>query len=196
MDEPQNPEEATKSGQDHLTAAACDLKEAVGAKVEDIHQAVEQKADELRGAVQGEAQELRGAAESAWSDAGSQAKNWQAEAEAYVRDNPTKAVLMAVGVGYLLQIIPFRSLLVLALMLCLKLARPVLFLFCAFQLSKYIIKGASKNKVDVTVTSEQIRHRAYLIAERRERSGDGGDETGDWAQAERELRAEATESDE
>jgi ElaB/YqjD/DUF883 family membrane-anchored ribosome-binding protein len=192
MDEHQDPEEATKSGQDHLTAAACDLTEAVGAKVENIHQAVEQKADELRGA----AQELRGAAESAWSDAGSQAKNWQAEAEAYVRDNPTKAALMAVGVGYLLQIIPFRSLLLLALKLCLKLARPVLFLFCAFQLSKYIIKGASKNKVGVTVTSEEIQRRAYLIAERRERSGVSGDETGDWAQAERELRAEVTGSDE
>jgi ElaB/YqjD/DUF883 family membrane-anchored ribosome-binding protein len=192
MDEHQDPEEATKSGQDHLSAAAGDLNEAVGAKVENIHQTVEQKADELRGA----AQKLGGAAESAWSDAGSQAKNWQAEAEAYVRDNPAKAVLMAAGVGYLFQIIPFRSLLLLALKLCLKLARPVLFLFCAFQLSKYIIKGASKNKADVTVTSEEIQRRAYLIAERRERSGVSGDETGDWAQAERELRAEATGSDE
>jgi hypothetical protein len=192
MDEHQDPGEATKSGQDHLTAAAGDLKEAVDAKVENIHQAVEQKSDELPGV----AQELRGAAESAWSDVGFQAKNWQAEAETYVRGNPTRAVLMAVGGGYLLQIIPFRSLLLLALKLCLKLARPVLFLFCAFQLSKYIVKGASKNKVDVTVTSEEIQHRAYLIAERRERSGVSGDEAGDWEQAERELRAEAAGSDE
>ena len=99
---------------------------------------------------------------------------------------------MALAIGYLLQIIPFRRLLVLAVKLCLKLARPVLFLFCAFQLCKYISKGAPKNKVDVTVTLEQIQHRAYLIAERRKSSGVVGDETGDWAQAERELRAEAT----
>jgi Protein of unknown function (DUF2934) len=112
--------------------------------------------------------------------------------EERVRQRPGPKLLMALGVGYLLQIIPFRRLLVLAVKLCLKLARPVLFLFCAFQLSKYIIKGASKNKADVTVTSEQIQHRAYLIAERRERFGVSGDETGDWAQAERELRAEAT----
>ena len=57
---------------------------------------------------QGKAQELRGAAESAWSDAGSQAKNWQAKGEAYVRDNPTKAVLMALGVGLLLGLL-FRK---------------------------------------------------------------------------------------
>ena len=198
MGEHQNPKEATKGGQNHLRAPAGNLKETADAKVESIHQAVEQKAYELRGAAQSKAQELRGAAESAWSDAGSQAKNWQAEGEAYVRDNPTKAVLMALGVGYLLQIIPFRRLLVLALKLCLKLARPVLFLLCAFQVSKYIIKGASTKKVDVdvTVTSEQIQHRAYLIAERRERFGVSGDEAGDWAQAERELRAEAMKSGE
>ena len=98
MDVHQNPEEATKGGQDHLRAAAGDLKEAAGAKVENIHQAVEQKADELRGAAQGKAQELRGAAESAWSDA-------RSKGEAYVRDNPTKAVLIALGLGLLLGLL-------------------------------------------------------------------------------------------
>ena len=112
--------------------------------------------------------------------------------EERVRQRPGPHLLMALAIGYLLQIIPFRRLLVLAVKLCLKLARPVLFLFCAFQLCKYISKGAPKNKVAVTVTLEQIQHRAYLIAERRRSSGVVGDETGDWAQAERELRAEAT----
>ena len=35
-------------------------------------------------------------------DARSQAKSWQAEGEAYVRDNSTQAVLIALGVGLLL----------------------------------------------------------------------------------------------
>jgi hypothetical protein len=109
-----------------------------------------------------------------------------------VRQRPELHLLMALAIGYLLQIIPFRSLLALAVKLCLILARPVLFLFCAFKLSKYISKGVPKNKADVTVTPEQIQHRAYLIAERRKSLGVSGDETGDWAQAERELRAEAT----
>jgi ElaB/YqjD/DUF883 family membrane-anchored ribosome-binding protein len=97
MDEHQNPEEAAKSGQDHLESAASDLKEAAGAKIENMRQAVGQKADEFRGAAEGKVQELRGAAEQATS----QAKSWQAEGEAYVRDNPTKAVLVALGVGLL-----------------------------------------------------------------------------------------------
>jgi ElaB/YqjD/DUF883 family membrane-anchored ribosome-binding protein len=101
MDEHQKPEEAAKNGQDHLKSAAGDLKEAASAQVENIRQAAGQKADELGEAAQGEAEELRGAAEKAKS----QAKSWQAEGEAYVRDNPTKAVLVALGVGILLGLL-------------------------------------------------------------------------------------------
>jgi ElaB/YqjD/DUF883 family membrane-anchored ribosome-binding protein len=102
MDEQQNPKEAAKGGQAQLRAAVGDLKEAASPKAEEIRQAAGQKADELRGAAQDKAQELKGAAESAWSDARSQAKSWQAEGEAYVRDNPTKAVLIALGFGLFL----------------------------------------------------------------------------------------------
>jgi ElaB/YqjD/DUF883 family membrane-anchored ribosome-binding protein len=105
MDQHQNPEEATESGKDHLRAAAGDIREAVSAKVEDIRQATAEKTDKLREAAQGKVQELRGAAGSAWSDASSQAKTWQAEAEAYIRDNPTKAVFIALGAGFVLGLL-------------------------------------------------------------------------------------------
>jgi ElaB/YqjD/DUF883 family membrane-anchored ribosome-binding protein len=105
MDRHQNPEEAAESGKDHLRPAARDIKEAVSAKVEDIRQAAAQKTNELREAAQGKAQEFGGAAESAWADARSQAKNWQAEGEAYVRDNPTKAVFIALGAGFVLGLL-------------------------------------------------------------------------------------------
>ena len=51
-------------------------------------------------------------------------------------------------------------------------------------------ESVSEKKVQVTATMEQIQVRAYFIAERRKALGVSGDETGDWAQAERELRAE------
>jgi len=104
MDQHQNPEEAAESGKDHLRAAA-DIKEAGSAKVEDIRQAAAQKPDEFREAAQGKAQELRGAVESAWSDARSQARSWQAKGEAYVRDKPSKAVFIALGVGFVLGVL-------------------------------------------------------------------------------------------
>jgi hypothetical protein len=48
------------------------------------------------------AQELRGTEQSAWSDLRWKAKSWQAEGEAYVRDNPIKAALIALGLRRLL----------------------------------------------------------------------------------------------
>ena len=59
--------------------------------------------------------------------------------EEQVRQRPGSHLLMAFAIGYFLQIIPFESLLVLAV----KLARPVLFLVCVFQLAKYISKGSN-----------------------------------------------------
>jgi ElaB/YqjD/DUF883 family membrane-anchored ribosome-binding protein len=97
----QNPEQAAKSGQDHLKSAASDIKEAAAAKMENIRQAAAQKADEFRGAAQGKVEELRGATEKATS----QAKSWHAEGEAYVRDNPTQAVIVVLGVGILLGLL-------------------------------------------------------------------------------------------
>lgn len=102
MDEHQYSSESTESGKDNLNSAAGNLKEAAGAKAEDLRQAAGQKADELRSAAQDKAQELREAAESAWSGARSKAKSWHSEGEVYVRNNPTKAVLIALGFGLLL----------------------------------------------------------------------------------------------
>ena len=93
MDEHQNPEEAVESGKDHLGTAAGNLKEAASAKVEKIRHGAEQ----LRSATQSKAQELKGTVES-----------WQAEGHGYIRDNPTKSFLIALGLGVLLGLL-FRK---------------------------------------------------------------------------------------
>jgi hypothetical protein len=67
--------------------------------------------------------------------------------EERVRLRPGPHLLMALAIGYLLQIIPFRSLLVLAGKICLIFARPVLFLVCAFQLVKYVGKASRSGSV-------------------------------------------------
>ena len=59
--------------------------------------------------------------------------------EEQVRQRPGPHLLMTFAIGYFLQIIPFESILLLAV----RLARPILFLVCAFQLVKYINKGNS-----------------------------------------------------
>jgi ElaB/YqjD/DUF883 family membrane-anchored ribosome-binding protein len=101
MNQHRNPEEAAENAKDHLRASGGDIKEAISAKAEDAAQ----KTNELREAAQGKAQEFGAAAESAWVDAKSQAKTWQAKGEAYTRDNPTKAVLIALGAGFVLGLV-------------------------------------------------------------------------------------------
>lgn len=101
MDEHRNPEETVQSSKDHLRAAAGKLKEMASSKVGDIRQAAEQKADELRSAAQGQAQELKGVAENALTDIKSKTETWQTQSEAYIRKNPTQAVLIALSIGVL-----------------------------------------------------------------------------------------------
>lgn len=54
-------------------------------------------------------------------------------------------------------------------------------------------KPAAKKKSGkkAVISNEDIALRAYFIAERREKMGWTGDSTGDWVEAERQLKAEA-----
>jgi hypothetical protein len=73
-------------------------------------------------------------------------KKWREawkQLEERVRQRPGLHLIIALVIGYLLQIFPCRSVLVLAVKLCLKMARPILFLVCAFQLTKYVRKGSN-----------------------------------------------------
>jgi ElaB/YqjD/DUF883 family membrane-anchored ribosome-binding protein len=105
METSPDPEAAASKSKDHLKAAADDFKTAASAKADEIRKAAEKKADELRAAAESRAREFRGAAETAWTDARSKTRHWQSEGEAYVRENPTKAVLMALGAGFLLGLL-------------------------------------------------------------------------------------------
>jgi ElaB/YqjD/DUF883 family membrane-anchored ribosome-binding protein len=105
MDKYQNPDEMAETGKDQLRAVADNVKEAASAKAEDMRQAAGQKADELRSAMQGKAQEFKESAQTTWSDIRFKAKRWQAEGEAYVRDNPIRALLMGLGLGFLIGLL-------------------------------------------------------------------------------------------
>jgi hypothetical protein len=69
-------------------------------------------------------------------------QTWK-QLEEQVRQRPGPHLLMTFAIGYFLQIIPFESLLLLAV----KLARPILFLVFALQLAKYINKGSNSAAV-------------------------------------------------
>ena len=65
-------------------------------------------ADDLKTAATDMATEYRGKAEQAWGDAQDRVRTFQEDGEAYVRENPTKAVFTALGIGFVLGMI-FRK---------------------------------------------------------------------------------------
>ena len=88
---------AYEVGKDHISKAANDLGEAATATYEDIRQ----QAGDVAG-------QYRTKAEIAWSEAGAKAKNFQSEAEQYVREQPLKAIGFAFLGGLILGLISRR----------------------------------------------------------------------------------------
>jgi ElaB/YqjD/DUF883 family membrane-anchored ribosome-binding protein len=83
-----------QSSKDHARKAAEDLKSAAGAF-----------ADEYRGKAEQAWGDARGKAEQAWGDARSRVRTFQDDAEQYVRENPTKAIFTALGIGFVLGLV-------------------------------------------------------------------------------------------
>jgi ElaB/YqjD/DUF883 family membrane-anchored ribosome-binding protein len=80
---PPQVEEKAKRGMTHARAAAA----AVGS------------------AADATAEEYRGKAEQAWDDAKDRVRTFREDADHYVRQNPTKAVFTALGIGFVLGLI-------------------------------------------------------------------------------------------
>jgi ElaB/YqjD/DUF883 family membrane-anchored ribosome-binding protein len=80
---PPEAQDKLQSSKEHARRAAEDLKSAAGAFAE----------------------EYRGKAEQAWGDAKDRARTFQEDAEQYVRENPTKAIFSALGIGFVLGLI-------------------------------------------------------------------------------------------
>ncbi len=91
---------------DAASAKASDLKDAASAKYDDLKATASAKADEYRTPPPAlKAEELRGKAETAWGDAKVKARTFQEDGEEYVRENPTRAVLMGLGAGFILGLV-------------------------------------------------------------------------------------------
>ena len=71
--------------------------------VQAVKDGVKKAAENLHASAEAKGAQFQDAAENVWSDAQSRAKTWQTEVESFVRQNPTKAVLMALGFGFVLS---------------------------------------------------------------------------------------------
>jgi ElaB/YqjD/DUF883 family membrane-anchored ribosome-binding protein len=101
---------------DSAARAAEELRAAASAKAEELRRVAQEQAKAFRQSAsetahsfsQGarrQADAFGGEASQAWEELREQAKDIHAEAERYVRANPTQALLAAVGAGFLLGLL-------------------------------------------------------------------------------------------
>ena len=88
-----------------MGAASANIGATSADKLESSKGHARKAAEDLRAAATDIAGEYRGKAEQAWGDAQDRVRTFQEDGEQYVRDNPTKAVFTALGIGFLLGII-------------------------------------------------------------------------------------------
>jgi len=100
--DPQNKFESSKM---HARKAHEDLRDAAEAVAGEYRGKAEQAWTDARGKAEKVWTDARGRAEGAWGDARTRARTFQEDAEQYVRENPTKAIFTALGVGFVLGLI-------------------------------------------------------------------------------------------
>src|SRR6201993_4378852 len=94
-----------ESSKMHARKAAEDLRDAAGAVACEYRSKAEESWTEARGKEEKVWTDARGRAEEAWCDAQTRARTFHDDAEQYVRENPTRAVFTALGVGFVLGLI-------------------------------------------------------------------------------------------
>ena len=94
-----------ESSKMHARKAAEDLRDAAGAIAGEYRGKAEEAWNDARGKAEKAWTDARGRAEDAWGDAQTRARTFHDDAEQYVRENPTKAIFTALGVGFVLGLI-------------------------------------------------------------------------------------------
>jgi ElaB/YqjD/DUF883 family membrane-anchored ribosome-binding protein len=87
---------------------ATDLKERAVESAQHFRETATEKAAALKTAATERAQHLRESATGQWQDTRVKAKEFHITAEDYIRQNPTKCVVSALGLGFLVGLIVRR----------------------------------------------------------------------------------------
>jgi ElaB/YqjD/DUF883 family membrane-anchored ribosome-binding protein len=68
----------------------------------------QEAAEDLKSEADGVVEEYRGTAEQVWDDTKERVRTFKEDADEYVRENPTKTVLTALAIGFVLGLMTFR----------------------------------------------------------------------------------------
>lgn len=95
-----SPEEKVASGKEHAKRAAEELRSAATQKAEELKSAAQSQVAHIKDYASDKAVEARGYAEQRYEEARLAAEDYRIEGERYVRENPAKSVLIALGIGF------------------------------------------------------------------------------------------------
>ena len=101
----QESESKFEAGKAHAKQAADELRSAAEEKAAQLRTAAEGKAAEFRTTAEAKAQEYRAKAEETYEQVRTRARTLQDDGEAYVRENPLRGVMTALGVGFVLGLL-------------------------------------------------------------------------------------------
>jgi ElaB/YqjD/DUF883 family membrane-anchored ribosome-binding protein len=100
-----NPKENIMAEENNIITGASAIPGAAQGKFESTQTQIRAAGDDLKSAAGAVAEEYHGKAEQMWGDARDRARTFQEDSERYVRENPTKAVVTALGIGIVLGLI-------------------------------------------------------------------------------------------
>jgi len=106
---PNTDEPSTKasfeSAKAHAKEAAEELKAAAEAKAREFRDKASTKAQEFRQTAEAKVHEFREKAEHTYGEARARTRTMQEDGEAYIRENPAKAVLTALAAGFVIGLL-------------------------------------------------------------------------------------------
>jgi len=91
-----------------VSEAANDLRNAAAAKANKLREVANEKAAAFKKAAGKQASQFKENAAEQWDNTRIRAKEFHGTAEDYIRENPTKCVLGALGIGFLAGLIMRR----------------------------------------------------------------------------------------
>ena len=97
--------EAAEQLRSAATAKGKELREKAEAKAGEIREKVGAKASEFRETAEEKVHDFRDKAEQRYGEARARSRTFQDDGEAYIRENPTKAVLTALAAGFVLGLV-------------------------------------------------------------------------------------------
>jgi ElaB/YqjD/DUF883 family membrane-anchored ribosome-binding protein len=94
-----------ESAKAHAKEAADELKAATEAKAREFRDKASAKAQEFRQTAEAKVHEFREKAEQTYGEARARTRTLQEDGEAYIRENPAKAVLTALAAGFVIGLL-------------------------------------------------------------------------------------------